>query len=67
MRKKDTMVDRKIVAPTNSIEQITIELKDALNEAKNKLKSSDRRRFMAQIVKFSVIINNGLFKYYWVP
>jgi len=45
------MGDRKIVLPTRPIEQITFELKAALNDAKNKLKGSDRRQFMAQIVK----------------
>ena len=45
------MADRKIDMPTHAIERITPELKAALNEAKNKLKSSDRRRFMAQIVE----------------
>jgi len=44
------MGDRKIVLPTRPIEQITFELKAALNDAKNKLKGSDRRQFMAQIV-----------------
>jgi transposase len=50
MRKEIAMVDRKIEAATHAIEQITPELKAALNEAKDKLKSSDRRQFMAQIV-----------------
>ena len=45
------MGDRKIAVPTRSIEKITPELKVALNEAKNKLRASDRRQFMAQIVK----------------
>jgi transposase len=45
------MGDRKIVATTHTIEQITPELKAALNDAKNKLNGSDRRQFMAQIVK----------------
>ena len=45
------MGDRKIVRPPNTIEKITPELKVALNQAKNKLKASDRRQFMAQIVK----------------
>ena len=44
------MGDRKIEVPEHAIKQITSELKAALNEAKNKLKSSDRRQFMAQIV-----------------
>lgn len=44
------MGDRKIEVPAHAIKQITPELKAALNEAKNKLKSSDRRQFMAQIV-----------------
>ena len=44
------MGDRKIEVPEHAIIQITSELKAALNEAKNKLKSSDRRQFMAQIV-----------------
>ena len=45
------MGDRKIVVPSHTIEKITPELKVALNQAKNKLKASDRRKFMAQIVK----------------
>ncbi len=45
------MGDRKKVDVPKAIEQITPELKAALNEAKNKLKSSDRRQFMAQIVE----------------
>ena len=45
------MADRTIVVPTQAIEIITPELKVALNEAKNKLKGSDRRLFMAQVVK----------------
>jgi transposase len=45
------MGDRKTAVPTRSIEKITPELKVALNEAKNKLRASDRRQFMAQIVK----------------
>ena len=45
------MGDRKKVDAPKAIEQITPELKVALNEAKNKLKSSDRRQFMAQIVE----------------
>jgi hypothetical protein len=45
------MGDRKKVDTPKAIEQITPELKVALNEAKNKLKSSDRRQFMAQIVE----------------
>ena len=45
------MSDREIVLPTNAISEITPELKVALNETKSKLKASDRRRFMAQIVK----------------
>ncbi len=44
------MGDRKIDVPKHAIEQITPELKAALNEAKSKLKGSDRRQFMAQIV-----------------
>ena len=44
------MGDRKVDMPTHAIEQITPELKTALNEAKSKLKGSDRRQFMAQIV-----------------
>jgi hypothetical protein len=45
------MGDRKKVEASKSIEQITPELKAALNDAKNKLKGSDRRQFMAQIVE----------------
>ena len=45
------MGDRKLVGATQAIEQITPELKVALNEARSKLKSSDRRQFMAQIAK----------------
>lgn len=45
------MADRKIAVPTQAIEKITPELKVALNEAKSKLKGSDRRQFMAQVVK----------------
>jgi hypothetical protein len=45
------MGDRKFRVPIHAIEQITPELKAALNEAKNNLKSSDRRQFMAQIVE----------------
>ncbi len=45
------MGDRKKVDVPQAIEQITPGLKVALNEAKNKLKSSDRRLFMAQIVE----------------
>ena len=45
------MSDRKIVQPTQAIKEITPEFKAALNQAKNKLKASDRRQFMAQIVK----------------
>ena len=45
------MGDRKKADVPQAIEQITPELKVALNEAKNKLKSSDRRLFMAQIVE----------------
>lgn len=45
------MGDRKKVSASQAIEQITPELKAALNEAKSKLKSSDRRQFMAQIVE----------------
>lgn len=45
------MGDRKKVDVPKAIEQITPELNVALNEAKNKLKSSDRRQFMAQIVE----------------
>jgi hypothetical protein len=45
------MGDRKIRVPIHAIEHITPELKTALNETKNKLKSSDRRQFMAQIVE----------------
>ncbi len=45
------MGDRKKVDVPNAIEQITPELKVALNEAKDKLNSSDRRQFMAQIVE----------------
>ena len=45
------MSDRKMVLWTQAIIEITPELKVALNEAKNKLKASDRRQFMAQIVK----------------
>lgn len=44
------MGDRKIDVPPPAIEQITPALKAALNEAKDKLKSSDRRQFMAKIV-----------------
>ena len=44
------MGDRKIEVPAHAIKQITPELKAALNEAKIKLKYSDRRQFMAQIV-----------------
>ena len=44
------MSDRKILQPTQAIKEITPELKVALNEAKNKLKSSDRRQFMVKIV-----------------
>ena len=44
------MGDRKIEVPAHAIKQITPELKAALNEAKNKLQSSDRRQFMAQLV-----------------
>ena len=45
------MGDRKIKGPTYAIEQITAELKAALNDAKKKLKGSERRQFMAQIVE----------------
>jgi len=45
------MGDRKIEVPAHAIKQITPELKAALNDAKNKLKGSDRRQFMAQIVE----------------
>ena len=45
------MGDRKKVDVPQAIAQITPELKVALNEAKNKLKSSVRRLFMAQIVE----------------
>ncbi|GBC63751.1 transposase [Desulfonema ishimotonii] len=34
----------------NAIVEITPELKEALNETRSKLKGSDQRRFMAQIV-----------------
>ena len=51
MRKEVSMSDRKMVLSTQAIIEITPELKVALNEAKNKLKASDRRQFMAQIVK----------------
>ena len=44
------MGDRKTNVPPPAIEQITPALKAALNEAKDKLKSSDRRQFMAKIV-----------------
>jgi hypothetical protein len=44
------MGDRETNVPPPAIEQITPALKAALNEAKDKLKSSDRRQFMAKIV-----------------
>jgi len=45
------MGDRKTVPAATGITEITPQLRVALNEAKNKLKASDRRQFMAQIVK----------------
>lgn len=45
------MGDRKTDPAAPAIKQITPELKDALNQAKNQLKGSDRRQFMARIVK----------------
>lgn len=45
------MVDHKVELPATAIKEITPELKAALNDAKNKLKGSDRRIFMAQIVR----------------
>jgi hypothetical protein len=43
MRKEVAMGDRKIKVPTHAIEQITPELKAALNQAKNKLKGRSIR------------------------
>jgi hypothetical protein len=45
------MGDRKTEPAATAIKKIKPELKAALNEAKNQLKGSDRRQFMAQIVK----------------
>ena len=45
------MGDRKTDPAAPAIKQITPELKDALNQAKNQLKGSHRRQFMARIVK----------------
>jgi hypothetical protein len=45
------MGDRKTEPVAKAIKQITPKLKAALNQAKNQLKVSDRRQFMARIVK----------------
>ena len=44
------MDDQENGAPCKAIGEITPELKATLNETRDKLKGSDRRRFMAQIV-----------------
>ena len=48
--KEDTMDDHEQVKQPKKLAKITPELNAILNETKNKLKGSDRRRFMAQIV-----------------